>query len=186
MRVFGTISSVIMVLLVLAVSVTLCWLAFDKDRLELVVALAFNNATLGSGRAALGITGGILCLLSLMTLMRLLGLSEPGAMKRSIVFASSLGEVRVAVDTIERYLSRVGLDIPDVQKLIPQIQSVDDGNRIAVDVTVHVTLGRNVREVSEQIAEHIATQLKNMLGVTEVGNINVNVREVQPSELGHS
>jgi len=186
MRVLSTGASIIVVLLVMAAGVMMCWTASSVIMLDRVNILIYENLQSVYGRVVFGATGVLLCLVALVTLVRLLGLSEPNRMKRSIVFASSLGEVRVAVDTIERYLSRVGMDIPDVQKLIPQVQGVDEGNRVSVDVTVHVALGRNVREVSEQIAEHIATQLKSILGVTEVGNINVNVREVQPPEVGRS
>jgi len=168
----------------MAAGVMMCWTASSISILDRVNILLYENLQSVYSRVVLGAIGAVLCLLALAALVRLVGPSEPSSMKRSIVFASSLGEVRVAIDTVERYLSRVGIDVPDVQKLIPQVQGVDEGNRVSVDATVHVTLGRNVREVSEQIAEHIATQLKSILGVTEVGNINVNVREVQPPETG--
>jgi len=179
-------ASILVVLLVMVAGVMMCWIASSVIMVDRVNMLMYDNLQSVYSRLALGVTGAVLCLLALVALVRLLGPSESGRMKRSIVFASSLGEVRVAIDTIERYLSRVGMDIPDVQKLVPQVQGVDEGNRVSVDATVHVTLGRNVREVSEQIAEHIATQLKSILGVTEVGNINVNVREVQPPEMERS
>jgi len=173
-------ASVIVVLLVLASGVTMCWTALSEVMQDRVLELVYNNLPTTQGRAVLGITGVVLCLLVLIVLLRLLGAPDGARRRQSIVFAGSLGEVRVAVDTIERYLSRVGLDVPDVEKLVPHVRTVDDGNRVAVDATVHVTLGRNVREVSEQIADHIANHLKNALGVAELGDINVIVREVQP------
>ncbi len=178
MRVLGVIASVIMILVVLAAGMLLIWTAASEYNVETVRDVVYRLVTTDA-RLALGVVGLLFCLI---VLARLVALVEPTKKKPDIVFASSLGEVRVAVDTLERYLGRVGSEIPDVQKLVPQVRGVDDGNRVTVDATVHVTLGRNVREVSEQIAEHIATQLKRVLGVTEVGNINVIVREVQPPE----
>ncbi len=100
----------------------------------------------------------------------------------SQLIGGALGEVRIAVDTVENYLSKVALKISDVQKLVPRVKTSGNGSRVTVDAVVHITVGRNIPEITDDIQNNISDQLKNELGIAEVGEIRVHVREVRPPQ----
>ncbi|GEM_PF-2411564 len=109
-----------------------------------------------------------------------------GSAARHVSFSSSLGEVRVSLDTLENALARGSTNLADVRKLQPRLSCAEGSKKIDCDAVASVYLGRNVREICESVSQFVATTLKQMLGVEEVGKVNITVKEVQEAEhIGH-
>lgn len=173
MRMLGVLASAIMFVVVGATGVILCWGVAEPMMGESVVLFLYNNLLTYKGALA----GVGLCAIALLSLLQLTGSRNR---RENIVFAGALGEVRIAVDTVENYLANAALNVADVQKLVPHVKTIGDGNKVTVDAVVHVTVGRNIPEVTDEIQHHIADHLKSELGIAEVGEIRIHVREVRP------
>jgi hypothetical protein len=123
-----------------------------------------------------GLVGGVLVLMVVLRVGFVLSRGE--RRERSISFASSLGEINVSLDTIEAFLARGGSTLPEVERLAVHLTPLEDRKSVRVDVAASVFHGRNIRELCEGIARYIADSTRAVLGIEEIGDVNVSVKKV--------
>ena len=110
-------------------------------------------------------------------------LSRGERRERVISFASSRGEINVSLDTIEAFLARRGSALPDVERLTVRLTPLDNERYVKVDVVARVYEGHDVIQLAERIRAHFVDATKDVLGLQEIGDVNVSVREVIESDV---
>ncbi len=101
---------------------------------------------------------------------------------RYVSFSSPRGTTSVSVDTIEAFLARGCSTLPEVKRLTTCVTPVEDRKTITVDVTASVYHGQNVPQLGERIRQHLIESAQELLGLEEMGDVNVTIREVEPAE----
>jgi hypothetical protein len=98
----------------------------------------------------------------------------PGS--RYLVLQGDGGGVGIRAEAIAEYLTRLTGEFPSITslgtKIIPHEESVD------VDVDVCMKAGPQIREICEQLQRRVRESLATGLGITQVGTIEVRVKEI--------
>jgi hypothetical protein len=138
----------------------------------------------GAERTLQSVVGLVGAVLVLMVVLRLAFLVSRGERRERIIsFPSSAGNVNVSLDTIETFLARGGSSLPEVDRLTVRLTPVDNGTTVKADVMAWVYLGgRNARELGERLRGYFVDATKDVLGLQEIGDVTITVREVIESE----
>ena len=65
-----------------------------------------------------------------------------------------------------------------MKRLAARVIPLEDRKSVRVDVTASVYHGRNVRELGEMIQHYVVESTRELLGLGEIGDVNVTVKEV--------
>ena len=183
MRVLSPVFSFVIWLLALAAGAALLAGAiYPRILSDVLPGFLYEHGVQRSFRAAVGLAGVILVLMVMLRLGFIMSRQE--RQPRSVSFSSSLGAINVSLETVEAFLARGASALPEVKKLAAHVTPSEDRKSVRVDVTVSVYHGRNVRELGERIQHYIADSTRELLGLGEVGDVNVTVREVIGGEPG--
>ena len=177
MRVLSPIFSFLVWLFAFAVGVALLVGGFYTRLLsDRVPEFLYEYGVQRSFQIGSGLVGGVLVLMVVLRVAFILSRGE--RTERTISFASSLGEINVSLDTIEAFLARGGSALPEVERLAVHLTPLEDRKSVRVQVAASVYHGRNIRELCEGISRYIADATRSVLGIEEIGDINVSVKKV--------
>ena len=182
MRALSPIFSFLVWLFAFAVGVALLAGGFYSRLLsDEVPKFLYEYGVQRSFQAWAGLVGAVLVL---MVVLRVAFIVSRGERRERIIsFPRSLGEVNIALDTIETFLARGASSLPEVDRITVRLTPLDNGKSVKVNVMAWVYLGgRNVREVGERIRGYFVDATKDVLGLQEIGDVNVSVREVIETE----
>lgn len=98
---------------------------------------------------------------------------------RYVAFDNPEGEVAIALNTIEEFINRVGRDAEGVIELKP---SINPRKRAGVEIILEVILeeGVNIPQLTEMIQHRVKTQVQELLGIENIGAIQINVVQIKP------
>ena len=124
-----------------------------------------------------------------LALLGLLGLLGSGLFRRKskkISFSSPQGNTVVQLEPIEASLTRALSRLPEIRKIALTLTPAENGRIACVNATVRLNKagGTGVREAGDRLAETIAAQAKRLLGVDEVGTVDLTVRGIHVSDDG--
>ncbi len=106
----------------------------------------------------------------LIIVLILLSKLQPGQIR---AFGTSSGYVQISraalVDLIKQTCEQI-----DVEKK-PGVRIKTKRNRLNIDVRIRLSSGAKLVEVADTLQEHLKETMKNGLGITKLGNINVTV-----------
>jgi len=181
MRALSPVFSFLVWLLAFALGVALIAAAvYPRFLSDDIPKFLYDRGLQGSFRAAVGVIGAVLVIIVALHITYVTSRGERRV--RSVSFASSLGQISVSLDTIEAFLARGGSALPEVERLAVHLTPLEDRKSVRVDVAASVYHGRNIRELCEGIAHYIAESTKSLLGLEEIGDVNVNVKRVVGEE----
>lgn len=182
MRLLSPIFSLLVWLFAFAVGVALLVGAFYPRFLsDLVPTFMYEQGVERPFRVGVLAVG--LVLVVMVALRVLFVLSRGERRERVISFASSRGEINVSLDTIEDFLARRGSALPDVERLTVRLTPLDNEKYVKVDVVARVYEGHDVIQLAERIRAHFIDATKDVLGLQEIGDVNVSVREVIETDV---
>jgi hypothetical protein len=179
MRLLSPVFAFLVWLLVLAVGAFLIADAIYPDLLyDVIPGYLSEHGMQPSFRALVALAGVILVLIVLSRLLSMASGQE--GQGRFISFPSTHGTTRISVGTVQAFLARAGATLPDVKKLETQVTPLEGRASPNVEVTAWVHHGRNARELCDRIGQYINDSTKDLLGVEEIGEVNVTLREIEP------
>lgn len=180
MRVLSPIFALLVWLLVLAAGVALIAGAIYPQLLSSKVPnFLYNYGDQSSFRWTAGLVGVVLVVIVVLRVMFVTSRDERRT--RFLSFSTAHGSTNISVETVESFLARAGATLPDVKRLATRVIPLEGKASPDVDVTAWVYHGRNVREVCSRIAQYIVDSTKDLLGVEEIGEVNVTIREIEPT-----
>jgi len=147
---------------------------------DIVPGYLQDHAMLRSFRAIVALAGVVLLLIVVSRLALMTRTQERRG--RYVSFSSPRGTTSVSVDTIEAFLARGCSTLPEVKRLTTDVTPLEDRKTVTVDVTASVYQGQNVPQLGERIRQHIIESTQELLGLEEMGDVNVAIREVEPTE----
>jgi hypothetical protein len=126
---------------------------------------------------------GALCglVLLILGLLGVLPLSRPRRTKNVISFEGTHGSVTIELDSVEANLGRVVSKMPVVRKIKVHVTPSEDHHRAQVDADVLMykgASGESAREIANHIADYLMDAAINILGVEDVTQVNLNVRDI--------
>ena len=140
---------------------------------DTVSAIYASNNT----RLALGITGALLILISVMVVQITMGKIQR---ERTIAFENPDGQVTISLTAIEDFIKRALKQLPEVKELRPSVKAGKKGIKIINRVTLFSDI--NIPETTERIQNIVKSRVQDMLGVEEPINILVHVVKIVHKE----
>ena len=128
-------------------------------------------------RLALGITGILLILISIMVVQLATGKLQR---ERTIAFENPDGQVTISLTAIEDFIKRAVRQMPEVKELRPTARAGKKGITIINRVTLFSDI--HIPEVTEKIQNIVKTRVQDMLGVEEPITIRVHVVKIAHRE----
>lgn len=93
-----------------------------------------------------------------------------------LTFANDGGAVSISLRAVREFLARLGEEYAAIVHLQPQVRA--RGDAIDVEFDVRVRAGTQIPELCQMLQERVRQSLRENLGLAEVRNIRVNVREI--------
>jgi uncharacterized alkaline shock family protein YloU len=128
-------------------------------------------------RMALGITGILLILISILVVQLAMGKFQR---ERTIAFENPDGQVTISLTAIEDFIKRAVKQIHEVKELRPSAKAGKKGILIINRVTLYSDI--NIPEVTEKIQNVVKMRVQDMLGVEEPVTIRVHVVKIVHKE----
>jgi len=182
MRILSPIFSLVLWLFAFAVGAALVGMAVYPPLITDYVSQFLYKASVEQPMRIL--VGAVGLGLMLMVVLRVVFVMSRGERRERVIsFASSRGEINVSLDTIEDFLARRGAALPDVERLTVHLTPLDNERYVKVDVVARVYEGHDVVQLGERIRAHFIDATKDVLGLQEIGDVNVSVREMIESDV---
>ena len=124
-------------------------------------------------RIIFGLSGLLLILLSFSFAQLILGRFQR---ERTIAFATSTGEVTIALSAIEDLIKRMAGVMPEIKELRPDVIANKKG--ILVDLRVILKSEANIPELTQRLQEIIKQKIQEVLGVEEQIIIKIHVVKI--------
>jgi uncharacterized alkaline shock family protein YloU len=96
-----------------------------------------------------------------------------------ISFDGQGGTVRISIKAVRDFVRRIGEEYADVIDLQPDLQF--RGGDVRVDLNVSVKAGTHIPELTQMLQQRVRESVQDHLGVSEVSQVRVNVREIVPA-----
>lgn len=143
-----------------------------KDTLDLIY-------TTTNMRLALGVTGVLLILISLLVIQITMGRLQR---EKTIAFENPDGQVTIALSAIEDFIKRSIKQMPEVKELRPAVRAGKKG--ISITNRVILFSDVNIPETTEKIQNIVKARVQDMLGVEEPISIKVHVIKIVHKDEG--
>jgi uncharacterized alkaline shock family protein YloU len=153
---------------------------FAFNRLE---PQAINSALIGiqadmTSRWIVGLSGLLLILISFSFAQLLLGRLQR---EKTIAFATSSGEVTIALSAVEDLIRRLTGIIPEIKELRPDVRATKKGS-IMVDLRVVLRSEANIPELTARLQDITRAKIQDVLGIEEQIIIKIHVAKIISSE----
>lgn len=177
MRAFANFITFLFVILLVVVGLCLIALSLQALQGDEVVALIDYINQSQKAKIALGGTGALLILLSILVVHFTIGKMQR---ERTIAFANPDGEVTIALSAIEDFIKKIARQMPEVKELKSDVIA----SKKCVEISTRATLwsDTNIPDVTEKIQAVIRTKLQEMLGIEEKIEVRVHVVKIVQKE----
>lgn len=139
----------------------------DISNLLVYMQNGFNS------RAIAFLSGCLLILVSLSFAQLILGKLQR---EKTIAFATSSGEVTIALSAVEDLIKRLGVVIPEIRELKPDVIATKKG--IEVDLRITLKSEANIPELTSRLQEITRSKIQEILGVEEQIIIKIHVAKI--------
>jgi len=119
-------------------------------------------------------TGVVLLLLAIIYLLS--GFRRRGGTDQFISFEGEGGTVCISMKAVRGFLSRIGDEFAAVLSLEPVISSSSGSMQVELDL--RVKSGTQIPELCRLLQERVREKIRENLGITEIKNVKINVREI--------
>jgi uncharacterized alkaline shock family protein YloU len=126
-----------------------------------------------NSRIIIGLLGLLLILISFSFAQLILGRFQR---EKTIAFATSSGEVTIALSAVEDLIKRLTGFIPEIRELRPDVIATKKG--INVDLRVILKSEANIPEMTARLQEITRAKIQEVLGIEEQINIRIHVAKI--------
>jgi len=126
-----------------------------------------------STRIITGLTGLLLILISFSFAQLILGKFQR---EKTIAFATSSGEVTVALSAIEDLIKRLTGFIPEIRELRPDVKVTKKG--IEVELKVVLKSEANIPDMTSRLQEITRAKIQEVLGVEEQIIVKIHIAKI--------
>jgi len=130
-----------------------------------------------NSRVIVGLFGLLLILISLSFAQLILGRLQR---ERTIAFATSSGEVTIALSAVEDLIRRLTGIIPEIKELRPDVIATKKG--IIVDLRVVLKREANIPELTSRLQEVTKSKIQEVLGIEEQITVKIHVAKIITSD----
>lgn len=134
--------------------------------------LAFTQANTNS-RIVVGLSGLLLILISFSFAQLILGKFQR---EKTIAFATSSGEVTIALSAVEDLIRRIAGIMPEIKELRPDVIATKKG--ILADLRIVLRSEANIPELTTRLQEITKTKIQETLGIEEQIMIKIHVAKI--------
>jgi hypothetical protein len=140
-----------------------------QDINNLLTYVQYNT----NSRIIIGLLGLLLILISFSFAQLILGRFQR---EKTIAFATSSGEVTIALSAVEDLIKRLTGFIPEIRELRPDVIATKKG--INVDLRVILKSEANIPEMTARLQEITRAKIQEVLGIEEQINIRIHVAKI--------
>ena len=144
-----------------------------RDIAELLVYTQ-NNI---NSKIVIGLSGVLLILISFSFAQLILGRFQR---EKTIAFATSSGEVTIALSAVEDLIRRLAGIMPEIKELRPDVIATKKG--IIVDLRVVLKSEANIPELTSRLQEVTRSKIQEVLGIEEQIIIKIHVTKIISAE----
>ena len=101
--------------------------------------------------------------------------------EKYLCFDNEGGRVSISTAAIEEYLMKIAGDFPSIVKFKPKVIPLRD--QIDVVAELRVKAGPQIHEICRVLQQRIRENLATGLGISQVRNVEVRVREISSEHL---
>lgn len=130
-----------------------------------------------NSRIITGLSGLLLILISFSFAQLILGRFQR---EKTIAFATSSGEVTIALSAVEDLIKRLAGLLPEIKELRPDVIASKKG--ILVDLRVILKSEANIPELTSRLQEITKTKIQEVLGVEEQIIVKIHVVKIISAE----
>jgi len=135
-------------------------------------AMIYAQSSLNT-RAVVGISGLLLILISFSFAQLTLGRFQR---EKTIAFATSSGEVTIALSAVEDLIRRLSGVIPEIKELKPDVIATKKG--IIADLRVILRQESNIPELTTRLQDITRSKIQEVLGIEEQIIVKVHVAKI--------
>jgi uncharacterized alkaline shock family protein YloU len=139
---------------------------------EISAFIAYTEYSANS-RLIIGLIGALLILISFSLAQLILGGFQR---EKTIAFATSSGEVTIALSAVEDLIKRLTGIIPEIKELRPDVIATKKG--ILVDIRVVLKSEANIPELTARLQEITKAKIQEVLGLEEQIIIKIHVAKI--------
>ncbi len=140
-------------------------------------AVAWDGVDFAVREHTLAMAAGVFLLL--LAILWPLSLLAPTVRVRYLSFDNPGGEVRISLDAIRDFLSRLASEFPSVVSLRPSVCVRNAA--LVIDMDCRIRAGTSIPVFSRQMQERVRQSIQSNLGISEVQVVKVTVREIAKS-----
>lgn len=126
-----------------------------------------------NSRIIMGLSGLLLILISFSFAQLILGRFQR---EKTIAFATSSGEVSIALSAVEDLIKRIGTVIPEIKELKPDVIASKKG--IIVDIRVVLKSEANIPDLTSRLQEITRSKIQEILGIEEQIIVRIHVTKI--------
>lgn len=134
-----------------------------------------NSAT---SRLVIGVSGLLLIIISYLFAQSILGRFQQ---ERTIAFATSSGQVTIAMTAVEDLIRRIARDMPEIKELRPYVIAKKKGT-IVVDLRIVLRSEANIPDLTDRLQDLTRSRIQEVLGVEEQIIIRIHVAKIITAE----
>ena len=160
MRIFTVLGVLFYASVIILAGIILIVFAFNLLQPQEIINLLNYAQASPNSRVIIGLSGLLLILISLSFAQLILGRLQR---EKTIAFATSSGEVTIALSAVEDLIRRLTGVIPEIKELRPDVIATKKG--IAVDLRVVLKKEANIPELTSRLQEITKTKIQEVLGI---------------------
>lgn len=177
MRFFNVLGILFYTILIIIIGVALVILSFNILQPEMISGVLVYLESSMHSRIVVGLSGFLLILISFSFAQLMLGRFQR---EKTIAFATSSGEVTIALSAVEDLIKRVATVIPEIRELRPDVIASKKG--IIADLRVTLRSEANIPDLTSRLQEITRSKIQEVLGIEEQIVIRIHISKIITTE----
>ncbi len=177
MRFFNVLGILFYTVILIIIGLVLIILSFNLLQPEMISNLLMYLQSNINSRIIVGLSGLLLILISFSFAQLILGRFQR---EKTIAFATSSGEVTIALSAVEDLIKRVAIIIPEIRELRPDVIATKKG--IVADLRVTLKSEANIPDLTSRLQEITRSKIQEVLGIEEQIIIRIHITKIISSE----
>ncbi|MFA4983924.1 MAG: alkaline shock response membrane anchor protein AmaP [Candidatus Omnitrophota bacterium] len=177
MRFFSVLGILFYTILIMIIGLALIILSFNILQPEMIGNVLTYLESSTHSRIVVGLSGFLLMLISFSFAQLMLGRFQR---EKTIAFATSSGEVTIALSAVEDLIKRVAAVIPEIRELRPDVIASKKG--IIADLRVTLRSEANIPDLTSRLQEITRSKIQEVLGIEEQIVIRIHISKIITAE----